>query len=94
MSFVNVGAKTEYETDGKVRLGRIATKKLLKTMLQNDIRSVLFDQTSMFPNNYGPDLLACDIREGDVLSVCGPDPYTDRKWYANVKIKDGKVIVT
>jgi hypothetical protein len=35
-----------------------------------------------------------DVPVGVSLSVVGPDPYTDRRWYAQVsRSKDGKVKV-
>jgi hypothetical protein len=76
MSFINVGASTR---DGV----RFASKKSLKTALAENPSEVLFDVTAAFGNQ---DTLCGDaLPQGDTLSVCGPDPYTNRRWYANVK---------
>jgi hypothetical protein len=92
--YINVGAKCEHETEGKIRLERVVTKKLLKTLLMADESSVIFDQTSMFDNGYQQDLEVNDIKDGDMLVVVGPDPFSKRNWYANVGWKNGKVVVS
>lgn len=75
MSHINVGAYI----DGK----RCPTKKALKDALKSAPDTVTFDGTSpMGPQFTGP---ASAAPEGDTLSVCGPDPYTSRKWFASVK---------
>lgn len=48
--------------------------------------SVIFYDTSAFNNRGNPS--AAELSPIDV--VVGPDPYTDRRWYANVK--NGKVL--
>lgn len=34
------------------------------------------------------------LDEDTCLSVCGPDPYTDRRWFATVRRVGGKLVVT
>ncbi len=83
--FINVGASA----DGR----RIKTKKQLKDMLRLAPDCVLFDTTSLIgkgPGTYTPRT----IPEGVKLSVIGPDPYRERKWYATVsRNADGTVKV-
>ncbi len=87
MSYMNVGAY--------VNGTRPATKAAMKRALAEDPASVTFDGTSpMGPQH--DDLSGVNIPEGLTLSVVGPDPFTKRNWYANVKInaRTGKVSVT
>lgn len=55
------------------------TKKALKEMVGKEFQPI---ETSMFGPEY----------KGDgTYAVVGPDPYTNRKWYASVKVVDGKI---
>lgn len=56
------------------------TKKALKEAVANG-DEVTFMDTSAFGNRGV--VAAADLRPGDV--VVGPDPYSRRDWYANVK---------
>lgn len=76
MSHVNVGART-------VRGDNVKTKKQLRELLNTDPGSVVFYQTSMFAEGPG-EFSGAQIPAGVILSVCGPDPATSRKWYASV----------
>lgn len=58
----------------------VKTKKELKTMVG---QSPLFQETSIFGAEYKGDGTYC---------VVGPCPYTKRKWYAEVTVKDGLVV--
>jgi hypothetical protein len=54
----------------------------------------VFD-TSMFPKNDGskPATTVAELRPNRDM-VVGPDVYSDRRWYATVKVgRDGKVVV-
>jgi hypothetical protein len=54
---------------------------------------VVFDKTSAFDG--AGSLTPHNIPHGIVVSVVGPDPYTSRKWYANItRTLDGKVKVS
>jgi len=55
------------------------TKKDLKAAVGQSLRYV---ETSMFGPEYKPDGTFC---------VVGPSPY-ERKWYATVTMKDGKIL--
>jgi hypothetical protein len=78
MSFINVGAMNR---DGI----RYPSKKALKTALTESPSEVVFDRTSAFEE--GADNICGDsLPAGDTLSVCGPDPYSNRRWYANVTL--------
>jgi len=94
MTYVNVGAMTP---DGT----RLVTKAALKRATADG--SVIFDQTAVVHYDALPgyievgDLLRLydQMDEAPVLSVVGPDPYSNRRWYANVKIgRDGKPTVS
>lgn len=78
MAYVNVGAKVNGE--------RPRTKKALKEAMAAHPETVLFDRTAAFEGR-GP--IRGDELPEDTLQVVGPDPYTNRKWYAS--IKNGKV---
>lgn len=54
------------------------TKKLLKESIGKSLR---YQETSLFGAEYSPNGKFC---------VVGPSPY-DRKWYATVTMKDGKI---
>jgi hypothetical protein len=63
-----------------------ATKKALRELVASAPERVSFYDTSAF-NNRGTVGVA-DLSPIDV--IVGPDPYTKRSWYANVK--SGKVV--
>ena len=57
-----------------------ATKKELKESIGEEFTPI---ETSMFGAEY----------KGDgKYAVVGPDPYTNRKWYATVEVLNGKII--
>lgn len=62
------------------------TKKALREAVKNDPDGVRFFNTSMFASN---ELVGIDAL-GPTDVIVGPDPATNRKWYAN--IKNGKVV--
>jgi hypothetical protein len=70
---------------------RIRTKKRLKELAATEPAQLLFDPTSIFDKQgkIRGDAVPTDVS----LSVCGPDPYSTRKWWAQVKLKDGKLVV-
>jgi hypothetical protein len=86
MRYVNVG----------VSLGgtRIPTKADLRRAVTSDPADVSFDATSIVG---GRDAKwsgrATEIPEDITLSVCGPDPYQNRQWWATVTRKGDKVTV-
>lgn len=87
MSYVNCGAYVNGE--------RPKSKKALKDALKGGASyNVRFDVTSLFDANTRSSYLSNDIPNGVSLSVCGPDPYTLRKWYATVTTVNGNVKVT
>lgn len=78
--YLNVGA--QYNADKK----DIPTKSALKRAIQENPANVFFYDTSAFS---GDRLISgtLDILEkGIKYSVCGPNPYNSRKWYATVEI--------
>lgn len=84
MAYINVGALAP--------TGPVKTKKQLKA----EIDSIQFYDTSplgqTFHGGWGD--LADNFPAGTKLTVVGPDPFTDRKWYATVEVVNGKVKVT
>jgi hypothetical protein len=96
MQYVNVGARlAQPDKDGS---WRPKTKRELREAIEaseNGIGiTVFFDQTSEVHSGRVPGIAVLeDLKSLEViLSVCGPDPYTDRKWYASVKrLKNGRI---
>lgn len=92
-----------YLTAGAIVNGqRPLTKKAFKRAAENNPDSVRFDNmapgfiaTREFPTNTRELARYRELFGDDAtLSVCGPDPYNDRRWYANVTAtKTGKVTV-
>lgn len=74
--YVNVGAKSK--SDGSA----FKTKKALKEAIAANPDDVVIYGTSGFSPFTGS---ADNLEEGVKYSVCGPNPYTDRKWYATVE---------
>lgn len=56
------------------------SKKDLKARIGHRLNYI---ETSMFGNEYQPNGTFC---------VVGPDPYTNRKWYAEVTMKDNLIV--
>lgn len=74
MSFINVGAQID---------GRDApSKRALKITLQDHPERVTFYSTSELGQSFNGD--GTSIPPGVTLSVCGPNPYNARKFYASV----------
>lgn len=68
---------------------RFKSKKQLREW-QADGLDWLLEATSWFGNEYdGPISAAPD----GTYSIVGPDPYRDRRWYATVTKRAGKVTV-
>lgn len=87
MAFVNVGAYVNNE--------RCPSKAALKRALKEAPDTVRFDCTSAVGPDAGrADIKGTEVPEGDTLVVVGPDPYTNRKWYGNVKIGKNGVTVS
>lgn len=84
MQFINAGARDAVGRE------RIPTKKRLKEMAAEP-GSLVFDPTSLFDKR--GEIRGDSIPPGVTLSVCGPDPYKHRRWYASVTAKDGKLVV-
>lgn len=68
------------------------TKKALVEALKADPSAVFFYSTSPMGAQFsGP---VSGMPDGVVLAVCGPDPYTSRKWHANIiKGADGTPVL-
>jgi hypothetical protein len=86
MAFINVGAFINNE--------RPASKAALKRAMKEDPASVRFDVTEMLTANAGRTIAGNEVPEGDTLVVVGPDPYTNRKFYGNVKVGRNGVVVS
>lgn len=84
MSYINVGVK--------VNGNWCPTKKALRIALSDSGASVSFIQTGLYG---GSNIRPVDITTSMTLVVVGPDPYTNRKYYANVVLgRDGVLKVT
>lgn len=88
MSFVNVGALINGQN--------AASKKALREALTNAPASVTLYATSMFESEQiKGDELAERLVDGDKLTAVGPDPYHDRRWYAQIELspRTGKITI-
>jgi hypothetical protein len=85
MRYINCGVSDTVSGE------RIRTKKHLKELAASEPAQLLFDPTSVFDKqgSIRGDTVPADAS----LSVCGPDPYNERKWWAQVTLKDGKLSV-
>lgn len=77
----------------KIRGKHAPSKKAVKEAMRDDPESVTFTCTDLHGKWAG-----CTHR-GDLMpdgsgTFCGPDPYKDRKFYGQVKVKDGKVKIS
>ena len=59
---------------------RPKTKKELKALVKEG-DNLYFVSVSMFNNWYG---YLEDVKEGDNLTIAGPNPHSDRRWFATV----------
>lgn len=95
MGYINVGATyDDGEGNGPVR---VATKTALRKALKENPGDVVFDVTTgpaLLPEGAATSYRGSEVPEGVTLSVVGPDPFTNRKWYASVQIRNGKATVT
>ena len=82
MAYINVGA----QINGQF----VKTKAELKREIEN----VMFFSTSPFVGFYNGWKGLIDEAPSTKLSVVGPNPERDRKWYATVEIVNGKVKVS
>lgn len=87
MAYFNCGAQGSYGS-------RFRSKKALREQLMTDAADeVFFDATAIDAPVGG--YRATEVPVGIKLSVVGPDPYNDRKWYATVERKtDGTLKVS
>lgn len=89
MAFSQGGAK--FTEIGLQPAQNLKKKKDLKDAIKNVPGNVQLYSTSAFDNEWSG--LASEIPEGLTFNVVGPDPYTDRNWYASVK-RNSKGAVT
>lgn len=86
-SYVNVGAMKIADR------AWIPTKKALKALLADEPGEVLFFNTAFHVGPGNQDYRADELDPQYFYQVCGPDPYTSRKWYATVVVRGGKPVV-
>ena len=87
MAFIEVKA-VEYKTGSAFK-----SKAAMKRAIDADLGGVMFlSVASLGPQWTGT--AAEFLADGPVntkLTVVGPDPYTNRKWYGTVEVKAGKL---
>jgi len=88
--YINVGA---YFDDGTSK-ARVASIAALRRHLRDNPGDVEFDNTAMHMGPGDARYRASEIPAGPRFQVCGPDPYTNRKWWATVELVGGKPKVT
>lgn len=79
---------TEYVNVGvRLNSARVPTLKALKAAVAAGDAGLVFDVTDALPFNqhYGRNYRLTDLQPGWSFSVTGPDPYTSRRWYAQVR---------
>jgi hypothetical protein len=84
--FINAGAYVNNQ--------RPKSKKALREALKSNPETVVFDSTALMGPRAGENITPGQIGEDEVVSVTGPDPYRDRKWYASVKATARGVTIT
>lgn len=82
-TWINAGAKHSTGV-------RVKTKAELKRTLKATPSAVTFDTTGNFPNAEER-VVASDLgnrphHADEAWTIVGPDPFTDRKWYATVTV--------
>lgn len=84
--YVNVGARD------KNSFADIPTKAALKRAITDfPDNTVLYDTSEMSVKS---ERTLSNLDIGVKYSVCGPNPYTSRKWYATVeKLPNGKITI-
>jgi uncharacterized protein YciI len=88
-TWINAGASVNGQ--------RVKTKAELKRLLKSEPQNVAFDTTGEFP--YGEwvqtasDLGNRPNHKDEAWQIVGPDPYTNRKWYATVTVNNLKNLV-
>lgn len=91
--FVNVGCYIDHVRPKSKKTIKDALKEIAEGTRSSD--SVKFDVTDAFGPNAGKQLYAFQVEEGEYpdglregvsYQVCGPDPYTSRKFYGTIKI--------
>lgn len=85
MAFIEVKA-TDATTGGL-----FPSKAAMKRAIAENVKAVRFASVGMGPQFHGT---ADEVPAGTTLVVVGPDPFTSRKWYGNVKVVNGKVKVS
>lgn len=84
--FVNVGAR-DFTTKEDY-----PTKRALKQAIMDKPDNVFFYGTSVIPGTVLDTGTVDILGKGVKYSVTGPNPYTNRKWYATVEIKENGTI--
>lgn len=79
MRFVNVGALIKGQN--------VKSKKALREALATSPETVTFYATGLGePEQIKGDELPARLADGDKLTAVGPDPYTERRWYAQIEL--------
>ena len=66
---------------------RAKSKAAIKTALKAEPSSVVMENTSLFGGADGP----LNLLPNGHWTFVGPDPYTSRKYYGSITVKDGKI---
>jgi hypothetical protein len=79
-TYINVGARI-------VGAGQVLSKRDLRRRVAEDPDSLRFYATAVLgPRRNGETMTLSELDDEDVVfSVCGPDPFNDRRWYACVR---------
>ena len=88
MSWVEVEV-TGYEIGGSYK-GMPKTKKQLREWAKSADVAIYFKSISPF-NSYNK--APADMQPGDKLTVAGPDPWKDRRWFASIVMNEDRKLV-
>jgi hypothetical protein len=88
MAYVNVGVVMV--ADGSP----ISTKTAFRRLLASESSELLFVNTGLPLGPGQAEYRGSELDAQHTYQVAGPDPYTKRTWFASVKVKDGKPIVS
>jgi hypothetical protein len=79
-------------TDGLfINMRRPKSKKEVKEAVKENPLAVEVECTSMFGGYSGP---VSEMPDGTTITFVGPDPYSKRNFYGNIKRNGDKITVT
>jgi hypothetical protein len=72
-------------------LDRLSHKRDLKAQAKAHPETIIIEATALAGVEYGGPAL--EMPEGQTIYIVGPDPHTNRRWYAQMRRKGDQVTV-